>query len=141
MLQQQPVTDIEYRDAQFCISFGLMQATAPVFVIATGGPSIPKLGATGFAYDIARRFGLEIVTPRPALVPLTLGAADSDFTALRGVSSEVSARVDDVSFREAVLCTHRGLSGPAILQVSSYWTSWKERGSWISHRQRSRVGS
>ncbi len=99
--------------------------TAPALVIATGGPSIPKMGATGFAYDLARRFGLKVVEPRPALVPLTLGGEDVLFRKLSGVSAEVVVSAGTgpgvARFREAALFTHRGLSGPAILQVSSYW--------------------
>ena len=95
---------------------------APNLVIATGGPSIPKMGATGAAYDIARRFGLGVVPPRPALVPLTLGPDDGAFRELAGVSFPSVARVGDAVFEEAALFTHKGLSGPAILQVSSYWT-------------------
>jgi predicted Rossmann fold flavoprotein len=90
-------------------------------VIATGGPSIPKLGATGFAYDLARRFGLKVVEPRPALVPLTLSGEEALFTSLSGVATEVFASSGKTAFREAALFTHRGLSGPAILQISSYW--------------------
>ncbi|PMU85847.1 NAD(P)/FAD-dependent oxidoreductase, partial [Pseudomonas sp. GP01-A4] len=85
-----------------------------------GGPSIPQMGATGFAYDLARRFGLKVVEPRPALVPLTLGGEETLFRALSGVAAEVVARVGKTRFREAALFTHKGLSGPAILQVSSY---------------------
>jgi len=90
-------------------------------VIATGGPSIPKLGATSFAYELARQFGLKVVQPRPALVPLTLSGEDALFTELSGVATDVVARCGKTAFREAALFTHRGLSGPAILQVSSYW--------------------
>ncbi|WP_414897559.1 NAD(P)/FAD-dependent oxidoreductase [Rhodovulum sp. YEN HP10] len=97
-------------------------ASAANLVIATGGPSIPKMGATGLAYQIAERFGLAVVPPRPALVPLTLGPHDAAFRAIAGLSCPVIARVGSASFREAALFTHRGLSGPAILQVSSYWT-------------------
>ena len=96
-------------------------AEAPALVIATGGPSIPQMGATGIAYDIARRFGLKVVEPRPALVPFTLGGEETLFRTLSGVSAEVVARTGKTKFREAALFTHRGLSGPAILQVSSYW--------------------
>ena len=95
--------------------------TAPRLVIATGGPSIPKMGATGFAYDLARQFGLKVVEPRPALVPLTLKGEDLLFRELSGVSSDVTAIAGKTRFREAALFTHRGLSGPAILQISSYW--------------------
>jgi predicted Rossmann fold flavoprotein len=104
------------------------EATAPALVIATGGPSIPKLGATGFAYDVARQFGLKVVEPRPALVPLTLSGAEALFRELSGVATEVVASCGAGSFREAALFTHRGLSGPAILQVSSYW----RRGQTVS---------
>jgi predicted Rossmann fold flavoprotein len=109
--------DINHRDGLFHVA----GASARSLVIATGGPSIPKMGATGIAYDIARRFGLKVVEPRPALVPLTLGGADVLFRDLSGVSAEVEARTDKTRFQEAALFTHRGLSGPAILQISSYW--------------------
>src|SRR5690606_23920198 len=75
----------------------------------------------GLGYDIARRFGLAVVEPRPALVPLTLGAGEALFRSLSGVSADVVARCGPAAFREAALFTHKGLSGPAILQVSSYW--------------------
>jgi predicted Rossmann fold flavoprotein len=101
---------------------------ADAIVIATGGLSIPKLGATGLAYDLARQFALRIVEPRPALVPLVLGGVESRWTKLTGVSTEVIAwsgpsqgRRRAPRFREKMLFTHRGLSGPAILQASSYW--------------------
>lgn len=93
---------------------------AKALVVATGGPSIPKMGATGFAYDIARQFGLKVVEPRPGLVPLTLGPNDL-LAGLSGVSVPVLARADGPPFAEAALFTHKGLSGPAILQASSYW--------------------
>jgi predicted Rossmann fold flavoprotein len=111
------IGEIGHADGRFRVA----GARAPNLVIATGGPSIPKMGATGRAYDIARDFGLEVVTPRPALAPLTLGEAERPFRGLSGVSCPAVARVRDVAFAEAVLFTHRGLSGPAILQVSSYW--------------------
>jgi predicted Rossmann fold flavoprotein len=113
---------------------------AEALVIATGGLSIPKLGATRLAYDLARQFGLRIVEPRPALVPLVLGGVEARWTELTGVSTEViawsgsspgsspslpgsppSRRRPAPRFREKMLFTHRGLSGPAILQASSYW--------------------
>jgi hypothetical protein len=112
---------VDYADGLYRIGFGGRSAEAPALVIATGGPSIPKLGATGFAYDLARRFGLKVVEPRPALVPLTLPAGEALFRSLSGVSTEVVASAGKASFREAALFTHRGLSGPAILQVSSFW--------------------
>jgi predicted Rossmann fold flavoprotein len=94
---------------------------APALVIATGGPSIPKMGASDFAYRLARQFGLKVVEPRPALVPLTLGGEDALFRELAGVAAPVRARAGTAEFAEAALFTHKGLSGPAILQVSSYW--------------------
>ncbi|TCJ38901.1 NAD(P)/FAD-dependent oxidoreductase [Parafrankia sp. BMG5.11] len=102
-------------------SFRVGDVAAPALVIATGGPSIPKMGATGFAYDLARRFGLKVVEPRPALVPLTLGGEEVLFREISGVSAPVTASAGKTRFAEAALFTHRGLSGPAILQVSSYW--------------------
>ncbi|BAK67908.1 putative flavoprotein [Sphingobium sp. SYK-6] len=117
----QAVGDVDHADGLFRVLAGGQSATAPALVIATGGPSIPKMGATGFAYELGRRFGLKIVQPRPALVPLTLSGADALFRDLSGVSTPVVVRCGKVAFREAALFTHRGLSGPAILQISSYW--------------------
>ncbi len=101
---------------------------APALVIATGGPSIPKMGASDFAYRLAREFGLEVVEPRPALVPLTLGGEEALFRELSGVAAPVRARAGKSEFAEAALFTHKGLSGPAILQVSSYWRHGEEVG-------------
>lgn len=106
--------------------FHVGEDAAPSLVVATGGPSIPKMGATGFAYDLARRFGLRVVEPRPALVPLTLGGEDVLFRELSGVSAHVETQASGPAFREAALFTHRGLSGPAILQASSYWRPGEE---------------
>jgi len=117
----QAIASVDHADGLFRIGFGERAVSAPSLVIATGGPSIPKMGATGFAYDLARRFGLKVVEPRPALVPLTLQGEDALFTSLSGVSAEVMAKAGKAAFREAALFTHRGLSGPAILQISSYW--------------------
>lgn len=116
-----PVSAVDQADTLFRVTLGSRVVTAPRLVVATGGPSVPKLGATSFAYDLARRFGLKIVEPRPALVPLTLGAEEALFRTLSGVATEVVASAGAGRFREAALFTHRGLSGPAILQVSSYW--------------------
>ena len=116
-----PVGEVGHGDGLFRVEYGAQTLRAPALVIATGGPSIPKMGATGFAYDLARQFGLKVVQPRPALVPLTLAGEDALFRELSGVSAEVVARCGKTAFREAALFTHRGLSGPAILQVSSYW--------------------
>jgi predicted Rossmann fold flavoprotein len=96
--------------------------TLPALVVATGGLTIPKMGATDFGYQLARQFGIKIREPRPALTPLLFEAADrSTYCDLAGVSTEVIASTDHHAFREAMLITHQGLSGPAILQISSYW--------------------
>ncbi len=113
----EPVGPVEHRDGAFHVA----GASAAALVIATGGPSIPKLGATPRAYELARQFGLKVVEPRPALVPLTLGGDEVLFRELSGVSAPVVAKCGKAAFAEAALFTHRGLSGPAILQVSSYW--------------------
>ncbi|UKK83891.1 NAD(P)/FAD-dependent oxidoreductase [Sphingopyxis sp. BSN-002] len=117
----QPVREVTHADGTFTVTFSDQQFAAPNLIIATGGPSIPKMGATGFAYDLARQFGLKVVEPRPALVPLTLGGDDVLFRDLSGVATPVEARAGKTAFREAALFTHKGLSGPAILQISSYW--------------------
>ncbi|HLK06885.1 MAG TPA: NAD(P)/FAD-dependent oxidoreductase [Candidatus Angelobacter sp.] len=106
----------------FLLRAGGDEFQAESLVVATGGLSIPKMGATGFGYDLARQFGLKIVEPRPALVPFTFNKDDAaHFCDLAGVSAEVIASIGAQSFREKMLITHRGLSGPAILQISSYW--------------------
>ena len=117
----QSVRAVDHADGRFGVLFGDIRFTASSLVIATGGPSIPQMGASGFAYDLARQFGLKVVEPRPALVPLTLGGGDVLFRELSGIAAPVEARAGKAVFREAALFTHRGLSGPAILQVSSYW--------------------
>jgi len=94
---------------------------AEALVVATGGLSIPKIGATGLGYDLARQFGLRVVEPRPALVPLLLGGGEIGWTELAGVAAEVVASAGGAKFREKMLVTHRGVSGPAVLQASSYW--------------------
>ncbi|MEM6760568.1 MAG: NAD(P)/FAD-dependent oxidoreductase [Pseudomonadota bacterium] len=94
--------------------------TAGRVVLATGGKSIPKMGATGFAYDIARQFGHRVTDTAPALVPLTF--SDKRFAPISGVACPARVQADGPSFDEAVLFTHRGLSGPAILQASNYWS-------------------
>ncbi|MGB3795961.1 MAG: NAD(P)/FAD-dependent oxidoreductase [Alteraurantiacibacter sp.] len=115
------VTNVAHDGAQFTVTTQDGSSSAPALVIATGGPSIPKMGASDFAYGLARQFGLKVVEPRPALVPLTLGGDDVLFRELSGVATEVEATANKTTFREAALMTHRGLSGPAVLQISSYW--------------------
>jgi predicted Rossmann fold flavoprotein len=95
--------------------------SAETLVVATGGLSIPTLGATELGYELARQFGLRVIAPRPALVPLTLGGAETGWTELAGVAATVEASAGGAKFREKMLVTHRGLSGPAVLQASSYW--------------------
>src|SRR5450755_4768878 len=95
---------------------------APSLVVATGGLSIPKMGATSFGYELARQFELKIIEPRPALVPLLFNPDDRQhYSDLTGVSTEVVTASGKQRFREKMLFTHCGLSGPAILQISSYW--------------------
>ncbi len=149
---QHSITNIAHADGMFSVSTNHGAFTAENLVLATGGPAIPKMGATGFAYDVARQFGHKIVEPRPALVPLTTppallpfvqGLAGIAVEAVVGISphchperSEGSPRVkgsvqgdpslklrmtSPPTFRENILFTHRGFSGPAILQISSYW--------------------
>jgi predicted Rossmann fold flavoprotein len=101
---------------------GGSRVTSRSLVVATGGKSIPKMGATGFGYEIARQFGLNIVETRPGLVPLRFETGLLQRLApLAGISLDVSVRCGKARFEEAMLFTHRGLSGPAILQLSSYW--------------------
>lgn len=113
----------------FCVKTSAGEFQSETLVVATGGMSIPKLGATGLGYDLARQFGLKVVEPRPALVPLVLGGAEEGWTSLAGVAAEVVAWVGKADgkaeigprFRENMLVTHRGVSGPAVLQASLYW--------------------
>jgi len=112
---------------EFAVDTANSEFRAPALVIATGGLSIPKIGATSVGYDLARRFGLKIREPWPGLVPLLLNAEDrSHYCDLTGVSAEVTASCAGQQFREKMLITHRGLSGPAILQISSYWSKPQE---------------
>ncbi|MDF3983127.1 NAD(P)/FAD-dependent oxidoreductase [Luteibacter sp. PPL201] len=109
-------------DGGFAVETALGAVRAASVVVATGGLSIPSLGATGFGYEIARQFGHTVLPVRAGLVPLTLsGKHQARFEGLSGLSLPVEARAGGASFRDAMLVTHRGLSGPAILQVSSYW--------------------
>jgi len=115
------------RAAEFKVHTETAEFRAPALVIATGGLSIPKMGATAFGYDLARQFGLKIRETRPALAPLVLASKEgSQYCDLTGLSAEVIASADYHSFREKMLITHRGLSGPAILQISSYWNKGEQ---------------
>ena len=122
---------------------------APALVVASGGLSIPSLGASGFGYELARRFGHALLPTRAGLVPLTLsGKHQERLQDLSGVALEVEARCNGRSFREALLFTHRGISGPAILQISSYWQPGDELrldllpgrdvGDWLRAQQKQR---
>jgi hypothetical protein len=118
---------VRHADA-FVTSTSLGEFEAPALVIATGGLSIPKMGATAFGYDLARQFGVKIRKTNPGLVPLLLNAQDrNNYCDLAGVAADTEVSSDGAGprFREAMLVTHRGLSGPAILQASSYWQNGK----------------
>ena len=112
---------VEADSGGFRVQSSLGEFVAGALVVATGGFSIPKLGATGFGYRLAGQFGMKVVDPRPALVPLLLGGGEAGWTELAGVAAEVEAEAGGARFREKMLVTHRGLSGPAVLQASSYW--------------------
>ena len=115
------VTNVRKND-RFVVSTETAEYESASLVIATGGLSIPKLGATDFGYELARKFGLNVTQTTPGLVPVTFSKEDvSFFSELSGVSLEVVCSCNGQSFRENLLFTHRGLSGPAILQISSYW--------------------
>ena len=117
-----PVSKVLRTDNGFTVETLTETLRSHTLVIATGGKSIPKIGASGFAYEIAGQFGLSVIEPRPALVPFTFTGNEKDAMAsLAGVSVDGVARCGVGQFAEALLFTHRGLSGPAILQVSSYW--------------------
>jgi predicted Rossmann fold flavoprotein len=123
---QASIDDVSHRDGQFHVALTREgrrhQVTADHLVLATGGKSIPKMGATGLAYRIAESFGHRITETRPALVPLTFDEAQKAvFAGLAGTAVEARVACHGATFDEAVLFTHRGLSGPAILQISSYW--------------------
>ena len=116
------VSSIEKAADGFSLMAGSQAIGCQSLVIATGGKSIPKMGATGFAYDIARQFGLAVTPTRPALVALTIEVGQlARLAPLAGVAADVRVRCGKTAFDEAMLFTHRGLSGPAILQISSYW--------------------
>ncbi|MDO8408931.1 MAG: NAD(P)/FAD-dependent oxidoreductase [Phenylobacterium sp.] len=124
---QTTIDSIARTESGFALSIGGQAVTCQSLVIATGGKSIPKMGATGFGYDVARRFGLRVTETRPALVPLTFDVSLLERTApLAGVAVEATVAAGKTRFNEALLFTHRGLSGPAILQASSYWREGQE---------------
>ena len=116
------VSDVSLEDGQFRLLVNGENLVTDQLIVATGGLSIPKMGASGWGYDIARQFGHEVIAPRPALVPFTFEEpVKSRFAGLSGVATPCMATAGGTAFNEAMLFTHRGLSGPAILQASSYW--------------------
>jgi predicted Rossmann fold flavoprotein len=123
LIQDAHSIQVEKSGSGFRIQCAKGEFQSESLVVATGGLSIPKMGATGFGYDLARQFGLGIVEPRPALVPLLLAGREANWTRLAGVSTLVRAGTPGTKtqFVEKLLVTHRGLSGPTILQISSYW--------------------
>jgi predicted Rossmann fold flavoprotein len=116
------ISAVSKDESDFVVMTDQGEFRASSLVVATGGPSIPKMGSSGFGYKIAEQFGLKIVPPRAALVPLTFGSALlAQYKDLSGVSINAVVTCGKTAFDEALLFTHRGLSGPAILQISSYW--------------------
>lgn len=116
------ISAVSKPDDRFSVATSKGPVRAKSLVVATGGPSIPKMGATGFGYDLARQFSHDVIAPRAALVPLTFSDANKDLCArLSGVSVDAEVSFKKTTFREGLLFTHRGLSGPSILQISSYW--------------------
>lgn len=142
----------EVRDAGcsgFRVATGAGTWTGEAVVVATGGLSIPKMGASGLGFDLARDFGLAVREPGPALVPFTLGADEhKPFADLTGLGLDVEASCNQASFEAGMLFTHRGLSGPAMLQVSSYWQAGEpvsvdwlpgvDTGAWLTDRRAAR---
>lgn len=124
---QTKISRVEKTEAGFEVATDRTRITCTSLVIATGGKSIPKMGATGFGYELAKQFGLNIVTPRPALVPLTFGPdLMRQIDGLAGLAADATVACGKTRFAEALLFTHKGLSGPSILQISSYWEEGKE---------------
>lgn len=116
------ITDVAKAEAGFEVATDRGRVSCASLVVATGGKSIPKMGATGFGYELAKRFGLNVITPRPALVPLTFGPdLMRQIDGLAGVAVDATVACGKTRFAEALLFTHKGLSGPSILQISSYW--------------------
>ena len=142
------VQGIERNDSGYSLQTGRVLVAARSLVIATGGLSVPKIGATPFGYKVAGQFGVDVVPPRPALVPLSLDPLMlSALGDLSGVAVDAEVSCNGGRFRENVLFTHRGLSGPAILQISSYWEGGQtitidllpgvDTAAWLSDAQRS----
>lgn len=122
LMSETQIANVAHADGMYRISSDNGAFSAPQLVVATGGLSIPKIGASNFGYRLAEQFGVNIVPTRPALVPLTFsGEIKEDMAELSGVSVPVRISAKKTAFEEALLFTHRGLSGPAILQISSYW--------------------
>ncbi|EQD43105.1 NAD(FAD)-utilizing dehydrogenase [mine drainage metagenome] len=116
------VAQVQQRDQGFALTTTLGEVYAQTLVVASGGLSLPSMGATGFGYALARQFGHAVRAPRAGLVPLTLsGTHQQHYQDLSGVALPVEARCNGQRFRADMLVTHRGISGPAILQISSYW--------------------
>ena len=124
---QTKISDVTKVETGFVIATDRARFSCASLVVATGGKSIPKMGATGFGYEIAKRFGLGVVTPRPALVPLTFGPdLLREIEGLAGIAADATVSCGKARFAEALLFTHKGLSGPSILQISSYWAEGRE---------------
>lgn len=127
LLLDTKITDISKPDDRFAVETSRGRFSSQSFVVATGGLSIPKIGATGFGYDIARKFDIPTLETRAGLVPLTFSDANRELCkTLAGVSVDAVVSFAKTRFREGLLFTHRGLSGPSILQISSYWQEGKQ---------------
>ena len=141
------IDSVKKDNTLFTLNTSLGKRQSQSLVVATGGPSIPRMGSTDFGIQLSKQFGLKNIAFTPALVPFTFPQADLDdlFKPLSGTSTEVTIRCQQMSFREAMLFTHRGLSGPAILQISSYWRKGdtlhinlfpnKDAVSWLEKQQ------
>lgn len=143
------VSGVERSGVGFALGTNRGPVKAKALVVASGGLSIPKMGATGFGYDLAKQFGHRVMSTRAALVPLTFSEDHlAQYRELSGIGLPVEARCDRQRFTAPMLFTHRGLSGPAILQISSYWQSGddlqvnllpgKDASEWLMSRQQSR---
>ncbi|ADJ27122.1 NAD(P)/FAD-dependent oxidoreductase [Nitrosococcus watsonii] len=146
------ITTVEHTSPGFTLKTSLGAVQASALVVASGGLSIPKMGASGFGYELAKQFGHRILVTRPALVPLTFTEEDLEqYRDLSGIGLLVGVRCSNQYFVGGMLLTHRGISGPAILQISSYWQLSDELEinllpgadvlAWLTERQRSRPGA